>query len=177
MDRDFKKYMSAYKAGHKILTGLMAVLCIVFLVSMVLGNDVQFGGLLVFAGILLLSLIPLFRSRSFYAQLEEAGLMETAVADFAKALPARKDRIRFGEKWIYRKGSAWLLGYEEITQVYQYVHKTNFIENQRILKYVDTKGKHKNLCSLRLRGKSDEEAKQMILMIYRKNPNIKIGYR
>lgn len=177
MDRDFKKYMSAYKAGHKILTGLMAVLCAVFVVSMLMGNDVQFSGLAVFVGILLLSVIPLYRSRRFFSQLEKECVVEAAAADFARALPAREDRIRFGEKWIFTKGSATLVRYEEITQVYQYVHKTNFIENQRLLKYVDTKGKHKTLCSLRLRGKSDEEAKQMMIMIYRKNPTIKIGYR
>ena len=89
----------------------------------------------------------------------------------------RKGRILFGNNWIYKKGTARVITYSEIVQVYQFVQKTNFIESERMLKYVDTKGKTRTLCDLELRGRSDEELKQIIGMIYIKNPGIKVGYK
>ena len=79
--------------------------------------------------------------------------------------------------WIFIKGSGKLLEYSEIVQIYQYIHKTNFIEDERALKYRDSKGKERRLCRLELGDKSKDEMLQMIDIICRKNPTVKIGYR
>ncbi len=177
MQPAFKKYMNSYRVPWKILTVIMAALTVVFIVSAIAGNDVKWVGLPVFVGIMLLSMIPLWRSSRFFKSLEEQGIAAAVEADFAKAQPMRKGRILFGNNWIYKKGTARVITYSEIVQVYQFVQKTNFIESERMLKYVDTKGKTRTLCDLELRGRSDEELKQIIGMIYIKNPGIKVGYK
>lgn len=177
MEERLKKYISSYRAGYRILTVIMAALCILFVVCAVIGNDVQYIGLVYFAAGLVLSLIPLWRDRQFFKKLERDRQLQAAAEDFDRAISMRKDRIRFGKNWIFMKGSIRLLRYEEIVRIYQYVHKTNFIENQRQIKYVGTDGKTRTMCNLRLRGKSDEEVKRLIGLIYSKNPNIQIGYR
>lgn len=177
MNKELKKFMSAYKFGWKILTFVMIALIIAFVVSAIAGNKVNYVGLLIFVLILLLSLIPQYCSKKFHENLANDILINRIETDFQNAIPMRKDHVRFGDEWVFIKGKELLLKYEDIHQVYQYIHRTNFIENERALKYVNSKGKHRVLCKLALRGKSDEELKQMISIIYSKNPNVKIGYR
>ena len=177
MQTSFKKYMNSYRLPWKILTVIMAALVVVFIVCAIAGNDVKWVGLPIFIGIMLLSMIPLWRSNRFFKSLEEQGITAAVEADFANAQPMRKGSILFGNNWIYKKGTERVIAYSEIVQVYQFVQKTNFIESDRMLKYVDTKGKTRTLCDLELRGRSDEELKQIVGMIYIKNPGIKVGYK
>ena len=177
MQTDFRKYMNSYRIPWKIFTGIMAALIVAFIVSAIAGNDVKWIGLPVFVGILLLTLIPFWRSSRFFKSLEEQGITAAVEADFAKAQPMRKGRVLFGDNWIYKKGSARIIPYSQIAQVYQYVRRSYFIETERYLKYVDNKGRTRTLCDLELRGRSDEEVKQMVGMIYVKNPGVKVGYK
>lgn len=176
MHKELKKYLSAYKFWWTVLTVFIALLIVVFIVCAIAGNDVEYAGLVVFVVALGLSLIPQYKSKKFYEKLEQDSQYWRIVEDFEKSLPMRKKTVRFGEQWIFRKGKEGFLKYEDITQVYQYIHKQNFVENERKLKYVDKAGKERTLCNLELRGKSDEEVKQMILLILNKNPDVKIGY-
>ena len=177
MNKQLKKYMSANKFWWTVLTVVMIALCVVFVISAIAGNDVKYYGLVVFLVILGLSLIPQYKSKKFYEKLEKHGDLPQVVADFEGAVAMRKNTVRFGEHWVFMKGKEKLLAYEDIRQVYQYIHKSNFIENERALKYVNSKGKAKVLCKLELRGKSDEELAKMVAIILSKNPELKVGYR
>ena len=103
MQTSFKKYMNSYRLPWKILTGIMAALVVVFIVCAIAGNDVKWVGLPIFIGIMLLSMIPLWRSNRFFKSLEEQGITAAVEADFANAQPMRKGSILFGNNWIYKK--------------------------------------------------------------------------
>ena len=177
MSKEFKKYATSYGVGWITLTVLMSIMIVVFFISWAMGNDVKFGGLVVFIVLLLCSLIPLLVSSRFFKKLETDASVEQIEADFQKAVPMRKDTIRFGEKWIYLKRKSKLLSYGDITRVYQYIHRTNGFEDERALKYVNTAGKHRRLCKLELRNKSEQELVQIITLILSKNPDVKVGYQ
>lgn len=177
MKKEIKNFLSANYVWWVILTALLAVLSIVFIVSAIKGNDVEPMGAVVFFGGLALSLIPHFNNKKFYDNIEKEGLAPQIEVDFQNAVPKRKGRVRLGDKWIFVKGKERLLQYGDICQVYQSIHKKNFVENRRCLKYKDTKGRTHVLCKLELRGKSDAEMIEIFIAIRTKNPNVKIGYR
>lgn len=176
MRMDLKKYMSANKFWWKVLTGLFELALVVFIISAIAGNDVKPVGLVVFLVGLGLSLIPQYKSKRFYAELEASGKLPQIEADLKGAVAMRRNTVRFGNYWIFTKGKERLLRYQDIAQIFQYVHRTNFVENERLLKYVDKKGKQGVLCKLELRGRSDDEVLKMISMILSKNPGVKVGY-
>lgn len=177
MKKEFEKYMTTYRLGWMILSGIFLGLLIMFIVCFFLGMDVKPIGLPIFGGGFLLTLIPLWKSRKFFKILEDSNQMDMVLQDFSAATPMRKDQIRFGQRWIFCKGKAFMIPYERVHQVYQYIHKTNFVEDERWLKCVDDQGKTRKLCRLDLRGKSDAELQSMIRLIWSKNPGVKIGYQ
>lgn len=178
MSKEFKQYVSGGTVRWLILPCMMSCLLIVLIIRMITGNDVGYAGFFVFGGILLASLIPIWNHKKFFEELaKETELCQRIEEDFSKSVPMMKNRIRFGETWIYKKNSTKLLKYNEIIQVYQYIHKTNFVENERALMYVDLKGKQRKLCNLLLHDKSRDDMMKMISIIHTKNPSVKIGYR
>ncbi|MBQ9762487.1 MAG: hypothetical protein IJV82_05345 [Oscillospiraceae bacterium] len=176
MKPEFKKYLSGHRFWWRVLTVFMAVLCVVFVICAIAGRDVQYTGLVCFAGILGASLIPQFLFAKYLKKLESDSRFPQIQEDFARSFPMFNDTLRFGNTWIFRKGKK-ILTYADIRQVYQHIQKTNFIESERRLVYVNRNGKIDTLCNLQLRGKSDEELMKAIALIHSKNPGVKIGYR
>ena len=178
MSEELKKYAFPPPIGWFISTVIFGGLLILFIISAIAGNDVELFGAFVFIGGLVISILfalnNLNRTKKI---LEDESLCLRLDMDFAKATPMRRDRVRFGDEWIFIKGNRMPVRYEEITRVYQYIHRTNFIENERALKYVDSKGKHKKLCNLELRDKSKDEMLKMVEIICTKNPSVQLGYR
>jgi len=178
MSNEFKKFMTSYGPGWMSVTIISSALLVISLISMIIRNDLEnFIPQLILFIVMVLTLLPLIRSNRFFKYLEEDAAFDDVSAEFEKAVPMRKNSVRFGENYIFIKRSAKLLKYSEITQLYQYIHKTNFIEDERALKYVDARGKHHRLCKLELGEKSKDELLTMVGMVLSKNPNIKIGYR
>ena len=176
MSSEFKKYITSYRIGWLIATVIISLLAVASTISCLI-RKADLVPALVLCVIAILTLIPYFVSLNSLNKIKEEEDIYAAEADFRNAYSMMNDTIRFGERWIFCKHSGRLLRYEEITQVYQFIHKTNFIEDSRAVKYVDINGKHRVLCNLALRGKSDEDVKTIITIIYSKNPRIKIGYR
>ena len=177
MSTQLRKYMTAHLLWWKLLTFGALAFCGLFLVSFLLGNDVDFSGLLFDLLLLGLSLVPQIKVRKSIATLESSEMLRYIETDFENAIIMRNDLVRFGKAWIFIKGKQKPLAYRDIRQVYQYVHRTNFIENERKLMYVDQNGKKGTLCKLKLRGKSDADVNRMVSIILNKNPYVKIGYR
>lgn len=177
MSNRFKNYMNPYGPGWMSVTIIVGTLMVASLISMIARDDLMIAPQLVMLAIVAISLLPLFRGVNFFKTLEEDPAHIAIERDFEYAVSMRDDRVRFGEYYIYIKRSGRLLKYSEITQVYQYVHKTNFVEDERALKYVDTNGKHRKMCKLELRDNSNAELSMMVSMILKKNPYVKVGYR
>ncbi len=145
------------------IAGHVLVALIIFLVI---------GGFLLFLGVK--------EQTDFKWMMEEyarQGALEDIAADFAAGRTWSKDTLRTGEKYCYNKGAGKVYPYTDIRNVHQYVHKTNGIEDQRQLRAVMADGKTVTLCTLKLRGHSDEELQQLIMLLLSKNPSITVGYR
>ena len=177
MSKELKKYLTAGVGGWWVLTGFSGALVVIYLISLAMGNDVDPAGLVVFLIMLAVSLIPQLVTMGKMKKLAEDPNLPAMEQDFRMAQPLRKGKVRFGRYWIFVKSRRAPVMYAEIRQVYQFIQRTNFIESARTLRYVDTKGRTKDLCKLDLRGKSDEEVRQMVQLILTKNPNVKVGYK
>ena len=176
MSKELKSFMSSKKFLWTFLTGACVFLIVVLIVNAIRGMDVSYVGFVIFIVGALLSLIPQFKSKKFYAELTQNSQLPEIEEDFKNAACVRNDTLRLGKKWIFIKGQENILAYNEIQQIYQYVHKTNLVEDERKLIYVNASGKKKTLCKLEVRGKSNDELVSIINYILSKNPNIKIGY-
>lgn len=177
MSHEFKKYMNPYKPGWMVLTVLAGGLFLAVLISMILRSEFSPVPLILLPVLVLISLIPFFRAKKFFAALEKDPSLSSLEGEFAAAKSMRKDSVRFGENLIFIKGSGALLRYSDIKRVYQYIYRVNLIEKERTLKYADGKGKDKKLCPLETGGASDGEVAEMTALILSKNPLVELGHR
>ena len=178
MNKAFKKFMNPFGIGWAIGLVLPGFLIVAALLKLILEQDVE---MIITMAIMAVPFVPalirLIRSRKFFAAMKDEHLCQSMEQDFDQAMPMRKNSIKFGEQYVFLKRSGRILKYSEITQVYQYIHKTNGVEDQRLLKYVDAKGKTRKMCKLDLKGKSDIELTTILTLLLKKNPDIKVGYR
>ena len=178
MDKEFKKYISGFGPGWMIVTIIFTGLFAASIISQTVRNGFENIVPPLFVLIVpLISLIRLLLDKKFLDNLVADPSYPAIEAEFKCAKSMIKDRVRLGENYIFTKHSGKLLKYSEISKVYQYIHKTNFAEDERALKYINTNGKHRKLCKLDLRGKSDAELQVVVSIIMSKNPNVTIGYR
>lgn len=174
MSAKFRNFMNPYGTGNKVASLATIAMLGFFIGIMVQENTFATAPIVMFCIFFALTLRPYFKARKFFASL--AGENINAIEhDFNRAYPFVKGRVRMGETYVFSKGSGQLVKYSDMVQVYQYISRTNFIESKRMLRYMDANGRHHELCQLRLRGKSDDELKDMLRVIMRKNPNVKIG--
>lgn len=108
---------------------------------------------------------------------EENGRLDRVLQEFATGKQFLNDKLRMGPTYIIGKKSGGVYTYGEIRKIYQYVHKTNFAEDQRELRAELTDGKTRMICKLPLRGKGDAETMQIVALVKAMNPNVHIGYR
>ena len=182
INKDLKKYLSVYSLGWQIATICVCAMTVMssvfaFIINPAAGRDVDYTFFIFYAIGIAVCLVPLFSSMIFFKKLTNNAEFEKIEEDFGKAVPKRKDSIRLGEKWVFIKSRGKILPYSEIKQVYQYIHKTNFAEDKRALKYVDLKGRHHILCGLELNDKSNPEMMDIMRVLISHNPTIKIGYK
>lgn len=85
--------------------------------------------------------------------------------------------MKMGRKFIISTVTGVIVRYDEIRNLHQYIHRTNFIEDGRSLRVVTVNGKILNLTNLELRGKADEDLKKALVFMIMKNPAITVGYR
>ena len=109
-------------------------------------------------------------------KIEAEGNLPLLLNDFKTGGKAFDGRMILGQQYIIGKGLGTILAYYEIKNIHQKINYTNGIENQRTLMAVTTYGRTLNLCTLKLRGKSDDEANHVISYILSINPRITVGY-
>ena len=126
--------------------------------------------------ILVLSLRSLLDYPQYIQALEQNGQMQWILQDYSQAQRMLNNDLRFGRYYLYAKGQGNVIAYNDIVRVYQYIHRTNFVEDRRELKYVNKNGAELTLCKLKLRGKSDADLRMVIGMLYQRNPALQVGY-
>ena len=181
---DLKQYLLGGGAGAMVGGGLLSVLGVFFLIGGIqeAGNSlapIAVGIALIVGGILIIC-GRLKKQRSFdelLASLEAQGKLEGILREFGGASQMFKDSMRLGETMIFPKHQGEMIPYGEIAQAYQYIHKTNYVEDSRALRIRLRSGKVKDIAKLRLRGKDDETLKQVLIFMLTKNSSIKIGYK
>ncbi len=170
--RQFLKPSIALAVGGAVVMALGLVFGIAGHVLVALIILLAIGGVLLYFGV---------KEQTDFKRLMEEyarqGTLEEIAADFAAGRTWSKDTLRTGEKYCYNKGSGRVYPYTDIRNVHQYVHKTNGVEDQRQLRAVMADSKTVTLCTLKLRGRSDEELQQLIMLLLSKNPSITVGYR
>lgn len=114
-----------------------------------------------------------------FKELNSTGLIKSVIDDFNAAEKVSSDKGRLGDKYLYIKHSDTLFSYDKIVQVYEYVHRTNFIIDERAvtIHYVNSNGKIlKENIPVAKPIKNKEEPRKIMLFLLTKNPNIKVGY-
>lgn len=109
--------------------------------------------------------------------LQSTGAMPQLIAEFQSARQMMNDKIRLGNQHIFRKHGGILLKYSDVVQVYQTIRRKNFAETSRTLNAVLKDKKTIVLCDLKVRGKSDEEMKEIIVHMCLRNPAILVGFK
>ena len=119
-------------------------------------------------------------SKKFQASIQEMGStgeLQLLLADFSRSCSMVGDNVRVGERYIFGKKKGYPVSYNDISKVYQSIHKTNFIEDSRSLEAVLTNGKVCTLCDLKTGGKSDEDVSKIMGYIRQQNPRVHLGYK
>lgn len=109
-------------------------------------------------------------------EIEQRGELPLVLHDFEMAETAFNDALRMGQTYMLGKGTGGIFTYNDIVQIYQYIHKTNGLEDSRMIKVKTSDGKTHDLCKLPLRGKGDDELSQVFAYVKGKNEKIYLGY-
>lgn len=175
--QDFVKFLKPRGMLFLVLLGIMMLM---FAVFMILTEAPIFAFILFLAvGVMLvyLGLRTLFQYPGYIRALDGSGYMMQILQDYAHANGVLKNQLRFGAYYLFAKGQGKVLVYTDVARVYQYIHRTNFVEDRRELRYVDREGKEGTLCRLKCRGKSDADLHIIIGMLLQKNPSLQVGYK
>lgn len=107
-----------------ILGPILLVIGIVCLVN----GGIIIGLLMLVAGGLLLATAIRIRTQ-FAALMNESapGELAALLSDFRTAMPIAGGNIRLGDRYLYPKRGGKYIAYGDVLQVYQTVHKTNFV--------------------------------------------------
>ena len=109
-------------------------------------------------------------------RIEQAGGLEALLTDFENGSKAFGGQLIVGKQFLIGKRTGAVLPYGEIVRMYQYIEKTNGIEDKRFVRVNTANDGVIDLCRLKLRGKSNEEFEQFSEYLVGVNPNIALGY-
>ncbi|MBQ9045253.1 MAG: hypothetical protein IJ112_04840 [Oscillospiraceae bacterium] len=118
--------------------------------------------------------------RNWVRSAESSGALTGYLEDFRAAEQVANGNIRFGRQYLYARNAEKVIAYGDVLQVYQRVHKTNFVESSRNITAVVRDGdktKEVALCQLALRGMGDEVVRDVVGRLLYRNPSIKVGYK
>lgn len=115
--------------------------------------------------------------QTYIQEMESSGKLQLLLADFSRSCSMIGDNVRVGEKYIFGKKKGRPVSYNDISKVYQNIHKTNFVEDSRYLEAVLTNGTTCILCDLKTGGKSDEDVSKIMGYIRQQNPRVHLGYK
>jgi len=179
MDKNKRKEIYDYiRPGHGVYI-IAAVLLVINILSMLIIGS---GGIF----FLWLIIAAMICGPSAYCELkvidalsaeENKHNLDALYEDFASAKVLGDNNVHIGEKYIFGRRSGGYYEISDISKVYQYIHKTNFVEDKRILRAELGSGGTVALFGLHLKGQDDALLLDAISMIVAINPKVKVGYK
>ena len=172
--KEFIEYNGPKKDVGVIVGVVLAIggVYLFFYISLLYGVIGALAGI----GIVIASIMEKKRYDKHLDELKKSGEISLLMSDFRGGSKAFKDRLILGQNFLIGKETAVFLRYDEIAQIYQTIHRTNFVEDSRTITVITTEGKHKELCILQMWGKSNDELNQVFGYIASRNPSVKVGY-
>ena len=122
------------------------------------------------------TLITIYNLSSAIEILEKNETLSEVFGEFKNSQSILNDALRLGPEYMFGKGMGTIIKYKDISNIYQYVHKTNLVEDKREIRVEKVSGEEIKLCKIYLNGKSDDELIILMNYILEKNPNVQIGY-
>lgn len=183
--KDLKKFIRPSPAIFIVGTiwGLIGIIILIVSIFENIGEDstmIIVGAVMLVMGIIIAvsGIYILKKADKRLAEIYSKGSTQILLNDFRTGGKAFKDLLILGQTFLIGKHTGTVITYSNIIQIYQYVHKTNYVEDSRILKAVIAPDrKVVDLCRIPLSGKGDDELRQVIGFIVSKNENIKVGYK
>lgn len=189
--RQIKRYLRPRIFSRELLFLIIGVLSVGFAISFYVRTikdyfetgvfDIistwEVSTLLLFC-IFLCCLEGIYKSIKFSIQLHEwkkTGEMSDILRDFEHARPMHNDRVMMGREYAFGKNCYMAVAYADIDRVFEYVHSTNSIKDQRKIRVKMINGKQHDLCHLRVLKRENEEEMAIIQTILEHNPSIKVG--
>lgn len=171
-EEEMLKYMGTKPTGFGLTIG-----CIVLAIASAILDQVVF--LIISFGLAVLSVVYTLRLNKYKNQYlkekRESGEMGIMVRDYANAEEMAGGNVLMGNEYIFGKGKLYPVRYEQITRIYQQIHKTNGAEDGRYIIGVFENGNEGQLCDLELKGKSDEDVVRIFTHVRNRNPDVIIG--
>ena len=189
--RQIKRYLRPRKFSRELvflLTGVVSVGCAISFFAHTIKvyletKDFDIVGtwevsiLLLFC-IFLCAFEGIYKSIKFSIQLrnwKKTGEISDILRDFEGARPMHDGRVMMGREYAYGKNCCMAIAYADIDRVYEYVHSTNSIRDQRMIRVKMINGKQYELCYLRVFKRENEKEMAIIQTILEHNPSVKVG--
>ncbi len=133
---------------------------------------------LIFFIAFLSSVIGIINRIKFRKQLRElkmTGEIEKVLNDYEHARSMYDGKLKMGNLYAFGKRSNAIIRYADIERVFEYVHYTNAIRDQRMLKVRMKDGKEFELCHLKVFKKRFNEENEIIRVILERNQEVQVG--
>ena len=177
MENELKEFIE-YNGPKKNVGVIVGVVLAIGGVYLFIYSGSLYGvaGVLAGIGFVIASIMEKSRYDKRLNEMKKSGELSVLMSDFRGGSKAFKDRLILGENYLIGRDTGVFLRYDKIAQIYQTIHRTNFIEDGRTITVVTTEGKYKDLCNLQIWGKSNDELDQVFEYIVSRNPSVKVGY-
>lgn len=187
MEKEIISEMKKYLAPQLIIGGIVFIAGIIMLLVFILlkplfgvkpfdGFDTIIGLTFFLSfGASVTGVIEKFKLNKQIKAFKESGQLNRVLNDFQFAQPMYNGGIKLGKEYIFGNKCTAIVRYSDIAKIYEYVHTTNSVKDQRILMAELKNGRCIKLCCLKVykNTKADEQA--VIEVILRNNPLIELG--
>ncbi len=176
---DFKKYI--HPSPSLAVTGIITIAVSPILFFMIYDRMYAIVTSITTLLMGIICVVYFFEMRSQIAKqlrsIEERNFLSVLLDDFNHGGKAFNGMLILGKVFVLGKHRGAILTYSDIKNIYQKIDYYNGIESQRTLIAVTKDNKEHTLCVLKLRGRSDDEAIQVVNYIVSMNPEITVGYK
>ena len=171
---DLIKY-NKYNSYYGILFGILLSAGGVYLIY---SGNIGYGiaGIIMGVVLIVLSIMEKKEYKDNINAIKANGEMPALLSDFRGGSRAFNGKLIAGQYFLIGEKTGSIIKYDDIAQVYETIHKTNYIEDGRTITVVTKDNKKKDLCKIKIWGKSKDELTQFFEYIKSRNPEIVLGY-
>lgn len=188
MSEEQRKEFIKYAASNGGMSIFFIVAVFMFAIACAVFSCCGFGSLIgniycIVCAIILWVIFPWCKNKGINEmnkrlnELEQQGKLSYLYADFEHGSRAFNDRLRMGENFLIGNKTGTVVTFGEITRIYKYVHSTNGIKDNQIMKIVTVNNTTRDLCNLSTWFSDENEEMQVVQYVLSKNPNVRVGYK